>query len=76
VKVLHAEFLHVAVLAVDCALPQQTKKLGRMMRRHMKKNMEILSGVDNHQWRRRVCCKDQSLCFLSCAVLSIDTIPN
>ena len=40
--------------------PPRTKELGRMMRRHIKKNMEILSGVDtcNHQWQRRVCCKD------------------
>jgi hypothetical protein len=65
--------LDVVELIEGPGFPQRTKKLGRMMRRHMKKNMEILSGVlDNHQWRRRVCCKDccYLILFVSYRVLS------
>lgn len=52
--------------------PANKKKLGRVMRRHMKKNMEILSGVENHQWQRRLCCKGSCflIFFVSCRALS------
>ena len=64
-------------LMKETGSPPRTKKLGRMMRRHMKKNMEMLSGVDNHQWQCRACCKDYCYFYLFVffcrTVLSTDT---